>query len=102
MQNTNFETYTIQPVGSTSPTTLAKAASAKPLRVLVNNVGPVVIFVSLTVTDLSPLPTTASYRIFPGEQHSFVLAPKQGLYAVGAATGGLLSVSASEALPLQM
>lgn len=99
MQNTNFETYTVQPVGSTAPTTLAKAAT-HPLRVLLNNVGPVVIFISLTVNDLSPLPTTASYRVFPGEQHAFVLAPKQGLYAVGAAIGGLLSVSSSEALPL--
>lgn len=101
MQNTNFETFTIQPVGSTAPTTLAKAASTHPIRVLLNNVGPVVVFISLTVTDLSPLPTTASYRVFPGEQHAFVLAPKQGLYAVGAAIGGLLSVSSSEALPLQ-
>ncbi len=99
MQNTNFETYTVQPIGA-QPTTLAKAATKTPIRVLVNNVGPVVIFVSLTTTDLLPAPTTASYRIFPGEQNSFVLAPKQGLYAVGAAIGGLLSVSTSEALPL--
>jgi hypothetical protein len=99
MQNTNFETYTVQAVG-TQPTTIAKAASTKPLRVLVNNVGPVLIFVSLTTTDLFPAPTTASYRVFPGEQHAFVLAPKQGLYAVGAAVSGLLSVSASEALPV--
>lgn len=99
MQNTNFETYTVAPIGA-QPTTLAKAASKTPLRILTNNVGPVVIFVSLTTTDLNPVPTTASYRIFPGEQHAFVLAPKQGLYAVGVAIGGLLSVSASEALPL--
>lgn len=99
MQNTNFETYTVQPIGSPTPTTLAKAAQ-HPLRILVNNVGPTVIFISLTVTDLSPVPTTASYRVFPGEQHAFVLAPKQGLYAVSAAIGGLMSVTASEALPL--
>lgn len=99
MQNTNFETYTVQPVGSQSPTTLAKAAT-KPLRILASNVGPVVIFISLTTTDLFPLPTTASYRVFPGEVQSFVLAPKQGLYAVGVAVGGLMSVSASEALPV--
>jgi hypothetical protein len=100
MQNTNFETYTVQPVGSAVPTTLVKAAT-RPMRLLVNNVGPVVIFVSATVTDLQPVPSTATYRVFPGEQHVFVIASKQGLYAVGAAVGGLLSVSASEALPLQ-
>lgn len=99
MQNTNFETLSIQPVGTQNPTTLSKAAKV-PLRILVNNVGPVVIFVSPTTADLTPLPTTASYRVFPGEQHSFVLAPKQGLYAVGAAAGGLMSVTSSEALPL--
>lgn len=99
MQLTNFETFTIQPIGSTAPTTLTKAAT-RPLRVLVSNVGAVVIFVSLTVNDLSPQPTTASYRVFQGEQHAFVVAPKQGLYAVGAASGGLMSVSASEALPV--
>ena len=98
MQNTNFETFTIQPIGAT-PTTLIKAAT-KPMRLLVNNVGPVMIFVSATTTDLQPIPTTASYRIFPGEQHAFVVATKQGLYAVGAAISGLLSVSASEALPI--
>ena len=99
MQNTNFETFTVQPIGTNNPTTLAKAAT-HPLRILCNNVGAVVLFVSLTTTDLSPVPTTASYRIFPGEQHAFVLAPKQGLYAVGAAVGGLLSVTSSEALPV--
>lgn len=99
MQNTNFETYTVTPIGG-NPTTIGKASDKHPIRVLCNNVGPVVIFVSLTTADLQPAPTTASFRIFPGEQPSFVLAPKQGLYAVGAAVGGLLSVSASEALPL--
>jgi len=101
MQNSDFQTVTVQPIGSQTPTTLAKAATI-PLRVLVNNVGPVVIFVATSVTDLSPLPTTATYRIFPGEQHVFVAAPKQGIYAVGAAIGALMSVSISEALPLSM
>lgn len=100
MQNTNFETFTVQAVGSETPTTLAKAANKTPVRVLVNNVGPVLIFISLETTDLAPRPTTAAYRVPPGQQHAFVLAPKQGLYAVGAALGGLLSVTVSEALPL--
>jgi hypothetical protein len=98
MQNTDFQTVTVQPIGSTTPTTLAKAATV-PLRVEVNNVGPVVIFVGASVTDLAPRPTTATYRVFPGETHVFVLAPREGAYAVGAATGGLMSVTSSEALP---
>ncbi len=99
MQNTRFETVTVQPVGSSTPTTLVKSAKV-PLRLLVNNVGAVVIFVAATVTDLSPLPSTATYRIFPGQQHSLIAAPGQGIYAIGAAAGGLVSVTTSEALPL--
>jgi len=99
MQNTNFETLTVQPIGAPTPTTIVKSAKA-PIRVLVNNVGPVVIFVAATVTDLVPQPSTATFRLFPGQSQSFVAAPKQGLYCIGAAVGGLLSISTSEALPL--
>lgn len=99
MQNTSFETFNVQPVGSQSPTTLAKAAQ-HPLRVLVTNVGPVTIFIALNTTDLQPSPTMQTYRVFPGSQHAIVLAPKQGLHAVGVAAGGLMSVTASEALPV--
>lgn len=99
MQNTSFETFSVQAVGSPSPTTLAKAAT-HPLRVLINNVGPVMIFISLNTTDLQPAPTMQTYRVFPGQQHALVLAPKQGLHAVGVAAGGLMSVTSSEALPV--
>ena len=81
-----------------NPTTLARATTV-PLRVLVNNAGPVTIFVAGEVTSLAPVPTVATYRIAAGEQHVFVLAPKQGLYGVAAGTGGLMSVAISEAWP---
>lgn len=99
MQLTRFETVTVQQIGSPTPTTLVKSAKV-PLRLLINNVGPVVIFVAATVNDLAPLPSTATYRVFPGQQHALVAAPGQGLYAIAAAAGGLLSVTTSEALPL--
>jgi hypothetical protein len=99
MQNSHFETLTVQPVGTAVPTTIVKAAKV-PLRVLVMNAGPVVIFIAGTTTDLTPLPSTATFRLFPGQTQVFVAAPQQGLYCVGAATGGLLSVSTSEAFPL--
>lgn len=101
MQNTQFQTITILPVGSTTPTTLAKAAK-HPIRAVVQNVGPVVVFIAATVSDLTPLPSTATYRLFPGDQTVLVAAPKEGFYAVGAAVGGLLSVSTSEALPVAL
>lgn len=99
MQLTRFETVTVQPIGSSTPTTLVKSAKV-PLRLLINNVGPVVVFIAATVTDLFPQPSTATYRIFPGQQHAIIAAPGEGVYAVGAAVGGLVSVTASEALPL--
>ena len=99
MQESNCQTLTVQPLGSTTPTTIAKASATTPLRVLLSNVGPVMIFVSTSVTDLQPQPTTSTYRVSPGQSPAFVLAPRQSLYAVGAAAGGLLSVTSSAALP---
>lgn len=101
MQPTDFKTISVRPLGpavsGATPTVIVKAERT-PLRVLVHNVGPVTIFVSDTVTDLVPL-TLAAYRVFPGDEPSFVVEVKQSLYCIGAAVGGLLSYSASEALP---
>jgi hypothetical protein len=101
MQNSLFQTLTVLPVGSTTPTTIVKAAK-HPMRVVVSNVGPVLVFIAATTTDLAPLPSTATYRLFPGESTVFVAAPKEGLFVVGAAVGGLLSISTSEALPVAL
>lgn len=100
MQPSSFATYTIPAIGAVTPTALAKASAHIPMRVLVNNVGPVVVFVARETTDLTPQPSTSTYRIFPGEQHAFVLAPQQTIYALGAGAGGRLSVATSEALPV--
>ena len=99
MQNTKFQTITVLPIGSPTPTTLVKAAQ-QPIRAQVNNVGAVLVFVAATVTDLVPAPSTATYRLFPGESAVFIAAPREGFFVVGAAVGGLVSVSTSEALPL--
>lgn len=99
MQNSHFQTITVLPIGSTTPTTLVKAAQL-PLRAVVSNVGAVLVFIAATTTDLQPLPSTATYRLFPGESTVLVAAPKEGFYVVGAAVGGLVSVATSEALPV--
>lgn len=101
MQNTKFQTVNVLPVGSTTPTTIVKAA-AHPIRAVVSNIGAVVVFIAATTTDLTPTPSTATYRLFPGEQTVLVAAPREGFYVVGAAIGGLLSVSTSEALPVAL
>lgn len=97
LQPTSFDTYSVVASGSNTPTPIAKTRDIS-VRAQVSNVGPVVVFVADDVTDLVPAPTTDSYRILPGEQHVLVLTPKQSLYAVGAGTGGTVSVTLSEIL----
>ena len=99
MQQTHNQTVNVQPIGSATPTTLAKAAGVA-LRVLLNNVGPTVVFVAEVPADLTPQPSTGTFRVLPGDQPVFVLRERQSLYAVGAGLGGLISVSVSDALPL--
>jgi hypothetical protein len=102
MQGTSFDTFAISAIGSPTPTTIAKCANV-PMRALVSNVGPALVWVGDEVTDLIPTqggpPTMANYRILPGEQHVFVLTSIQTLYALSNAMGGMLSVSLSEAIP---
>lgn len=98
MQNTSFITLVVEPQGSTTPTTVIKAAIV-PMRVLVSNVGPVMIWVSAEVTDLTPAPSSSTFRIFAGEQFVFVVSSTQSIYALAAGAGGLISVSLSEAIP---
>jgi hypothetical protein len=98
MKDSDYKTLNVNQIGSKDATTLVSAALV-PLRVLVTNVGPVMIFVSKASNDVAPTPTTASYRVFPGDDKVFVIAAKQSLYAIGAGLGGLMSVTHSEALP---
>lgn len=98
MKDSTYVTLDIAAIGAVDATTIAKAADI-PLRVLMSNESPVVIFISKSPGDVAPTPTTSSYRIYPGRDKVFIIAPKQTLYAIGAGTGGLLSVSTSEALP---
>jgi hypothetical protein len=102
VQGSSFDTFAISAVGSSTPTTIVKASNV-PMRALVSNVGPTLVWVGDEVTDLVPTqggaPTMANYRILPGEQHVFVLTAIQSLYALANAMGGMLSISLSEAIP---
>lgn len=97
MQDTTFETMTIAPIGSPTPTTIVKASKV-PMRVILNNVGPVPVWIGDEVTDLVPLGNSV-YRIFPGDPYTFVVASTQSVYAISGGLGGQLSVSVSEAIP---
>jgi hypothetical protein len=98
-QDMKTSTLTVQPIGTTNPTSLANAALV-PLRVLVRNVGPVTIFIAVNTVDLlTPTPGVASYLLVPGEEDVFIINTKQVLLAVGTGPGGFASVAISDALP---
>lgn len=102
MQNTTFQTYQIAASGpSIIPTLLARAQKGIAMRVLVRNVGGVLMFIGGNPEDVAGPdgPVTATYRLPPGQEDVFILAPEQTLYAVAAGGGGLGSVSYSEAIP---
>jgi hypothetical protein len=98
MKDSEYQTLNVTVIGSKDPTTLAKAADV-PLRVLVSNIGAVVVFIAKSSGDVAPRPTTASLRLFPNREEIYIIAPKQSLYATCAGLGGRISVSTSEALP---
>ena len=70
-----------------------------PVRVQIRNSGPVEIFLSDTLNDLtSPEgPSGAIYRLPAGERDVIFLAPQQKLHGLGAGPGGFLSITISEA-----
>jgi hypothetical protein len=102
MQAAIFNTVTIPSVGTVNPATLANA-STQPLRIVVRNIGPVLMFIGGDTESLASPggPSTGVFRLPAAASEVFVIAPKQGLYAVSAGAGGLASLAISEALPVQ-
>jgi len=96
-----MDTITVPAVGTTTPGIVATAATA-PLRVLVRNAGPVLVFLAHTTENLANPggPSTGVYRLPAADSDIFVLAPGQSMYAVSAGVGGLLTIAASEAFPV--
>jgi hypothetical protein len=70
------------------------------VRVHIRNAGPVMVFLSDTLTDLTAPegPSGAICRLPPGERDVLYLAPEQKLYGLGAGPGGFVSMSLSEAV----
>ena len=73
-----------------------------PVRVLVRNIGPTVLFLAGSSQDVvSPEgPSSKTYQLPPGLADVFVVSPGQKLFAIGATPGGRACVAISEALPL--
>lgn len=100
MQPSNVQTLSVPTIGSANPSRLVQAGQV-PMRVLVRNVGPSVIFISHDVTDLANTSSLgASYQLPAGQSDVFVLAPQQSIIAASQGAGGLVSIAVSEAVPV--
>jgi hypothetical protein len=99
MEPSSSYTVSVQPIGTSAPTVIAKAG-LKPCRVEMTNVGPILLYASVEVQEVSTNPPGAStYRVLPNANRVEVLAPKQTLYGVCPGVGGSVSVFLSEAIP---
>lgn len=97
-QDSRVDTIAIPAIGTRNPATLVIASRA-PMRLVVRNGGPVLIFLAHTSSEISNIGVTAGvYQLPPGMVDIFVLQPKQGMWAVGQGAGGIVSIAVSEAL----
>jgi hypothetical protein len=95
-------TVAVPLAGSQNPATLY-IATTQPLRLLVRNTGPNLVFLAHNASDLTANANNgiiAAYQLPAGYADVFVLAPKQGMYAVGFGGGSQVSIAVSEALPI--
>lgn len=101
MQPSRVTTLDVPVIGNTNPATITLAPKSIPLRVLIRNVGGAMIFIAHESTAFQDVVSSAtnSYRIPPGQEDIFVLAPQQGLFASAQGAGGQISVAISEAIP---
>lgn len=106
MRDSTLNTLSITglPLTATARPSLLAVASDVAARVVVRNVGPVLVFLAFDVNALSNAegPSSGVFQLQPNASEVFVLAPKQRLVAVGVAGGGKLSIAQSEALEIQV
>ncbi len=103
MQPSRVNTVTIPAIGSNATQAGVPplfVANTKPMRVLVRNVGATLIFLAHSPNEVQNTPATSGvFQLPTGVSEAFVLAPRQGLYAVAQGAGGSVSYAASEAVP---
>lgn len=100
MQTPTLQTFAVPAfiLGANTNGAPVAHATDKPVRVLLNNDGPTMIFVALRVQSLQS-PGSKAVRIPPGDSRVFVLAPNDFLFAVSVGVGGILGAEISEAFP---
>jgi hypothetical protein len=86
--------------GFKDPATLY-VATVNPLRIVVRNVGPALVFLAFSPSDLveASAGLAGQFQLPSDRSEVFVLAPKQGIYAVSLGGDGVVSISVSEAFP---
>ncbi len=106
MQSSRMNTVTIPAIGSSSTQKGVPpifTANVRPMRILIRNVGPNLIFLAHSGTEVQNTPSTSGvFQLPPGVSEAFVLAPHQGIFAVAQGAGGILCLAASEAVPFQL
>lgn len=102
MKPSRVGTVAAPAVATNNPVGFVNAAEV-PLRVAVHNIGGITLRFSYESGSLGS--TTADgvdhYQLVVGAQQTFIVAPRQTLYAVGLGGGGFFTYTANEALPLQ-
>lgn len=103
MQNARAQTVIVQTAAPNASPTVLHTASTVPVRVIVENIGPLTVFLGYAHQDVissDGLPSTACYRLLPNRERIFVLTPKQALLACSVGGLGLATVNASDAIPV--
>lgn len=90
-------TIFVPPPGG-SPATLYIAAEV-PLRLVVRNAGGVNLLLAHDTNSLSQGSLAGTFQLGVGQSEVFVLMPRQGMYAIAAGAGTIVSLAVSEALP---
>ena len=84
------------------PAPIARAAEGVPARVLIRNIGAVVVFLGATEAAVqnSDGASSLTYRLFPNDAEVFVLSAGQVMLAAGSGDGSVITVSISDAIPI--
>lgn len=102
-QPSRLATINVPIVGSNAPALLTRAPKGKVMRILVRNVGGVLVFLTHESNDLATFSNAASaaYRLPPGQADVFVLMPEQSIFCAGQGAQALVCIAMSEAIPEQ-
>lgn len=101
MRNSQVNTVSVPLAGSVSPATLFQATD-KPMRIIVRNTGGALLFLAHDASTLvvdGSAGVQGTFQLPVGDSEVFVLAPKQGIYAIAFGNGGQVSMAVSEAVP---